>query len=286
MQIGIGIPNTIPGTTGQTLLEWARRAEARGFSTLASIGRLAYPSYDELVTFAALAAVTERIRFMPNILLAPTRSTAELAKQAASLDQLSGGRLTLGLAVGGRPDDYALAGRVFHTRGRRFDQQLSQLRQAWAGQPIDGSPKPVSPRPAQGGGIPILIGGMADAVVRRVAEVGDGWTAGGAPPPAIAGMIQRVHDAWRAAGREGQPRIAALRYFGLSDEAASHEALLDYYGHLGPETAARIADAALRTPEAIRGALETFAAMGVDELIFDPTVADPAEVDRLADLVL
>jgi alkanesulfonate monooxygenase SsuD/methylene tetrahydromethanopterin reductase-like flavin-dependent oxidoreductase (luciferase family) len=103
MEIGIGVPNSIPGTTGRQMLEWARRADAAGFSTLASIGAVDYPNYEELTVFAAAGAVTERIRFMSNVLIAPPRSAAELAKQAASVDQLTGGRLTLGMGwAGGR----------------------------------------------------------------------------------------------------------------------------------------------------------------------------------------
>src|SRR5687767_13492069 len=100
MDIGIGFPNTVPGTTGEQLLEWARRAEAAGFSTLASIGNLSYPSYDELTLFAAAGAMTRRIKFLSNVHIAPTRSAAELAKQAATVDQLTSGRFTLGIAVG------------------------------------------------------------------------------------------------------------------------------------------------------------------------------------------
>src|SRR4051794_22768836 len=157
MDIGIGIPNSVRGTTGPQLLEWARRAEAAGFSTLASIGRVAYPSYEELTVFAAAGAVTERIRFLSNILLAPTRSTAELAKQAATVGELTGGRLPLGIATGGREDDYLLTGREFATRGRRFDQQLADLRRAFAGEPLLEGSEPVVPDRAPA--VPLLIGG-------------------------------------------------------------------------------------------------------------------------------
>ncbi len=107
MDIGIGIPNSVRGTRGPELLEWARRADAAGFSSLATIGRVAYRNYEELTVLAAAGVVTERIRLLPNILLAPTRSTAELAKQAATVQELSGGRLSLGLGVGGREDDFS-----------------------------------------------------------------------------------------------------------------------------------------------------------------------------------
>jgi alkanesulfonate monooxygenase SsuD/methylene tetrahydromethanopterin reductase-like flavin-dependent oxidoreductase (luciferase family) len=285
VDIGIGIPNSVRGTTGPQLLEWARRAEAAGFSTLGTIGRIAYPSYEELTVLAAAGAVTERIGLMSNILLAPTRSTAELAKQASSVHELTGGRLTLGVATGGRADDYALTGRDFGARGRRFDEQLLELRRAFAGEPLVDGSAPVVPDGAQP--VPIVIGGTSDAAVRRTVEFGTGWTAGGVPPQMVAPFVERVRAAWRDAGREGSPRIVALNYFGLGDtEERSRNYLLDYYGFLGPELAEMIAGGAHRSPEAVRDVVAAFTEAGVDELILDPTVGDPEQVDLLAEAAL
>jgi alkanesulfonate monooxygenase SsuD/methylene tetrahydromethanopterin reductase-like flavin-dependent oxidoreductase (luciferase family) len=285
VDIGIGIPNSVRGTTGPQLLEWARRAEAAGFSTLGTIGRVAYPSYEELTVLAAAGAVTERIGLMTNILLAPTRSTAELAKQAASVHELSGGRLTLGVATGGRADDYALTGRDFDARGRMFDVQLADLRGAFAGEPLaDGGP-PVVPDGAQP--VPVMIGGSSDAAIRRTIEFGIGWTGGGMPPQMAAPFVERVRAAWRDAGREGSPRIVALNYFSLGDTAEqSRGYLLDYYGFLGPDFAQMVAGGAHRSAEAVRDVVAAFAEAGVDELILDPTVGDPAQVDLLAEAAL
>jgi alkanesulfonate monooxygenase SsuD/methylene tetrahydromethanopterin reductase-like flavin-dependent oxidoreductase (luciferase family) len=284
VDIGIGIPNSVRGTRGPQLLEWARRADAAGFSSLATIGRVAYPNYEELTVLGAAGAVTERIRLLTDILLAPTRSTAELAKQAATVQELSGGRLTLGLGVGGREDDFLLTGRDFHSRGSVFDQQLIDLRRAFAGEPLLNGGPPVVPAPVS---VPILIGGMSDSAVRRTIEYGSGWTAGGLPPQMIAPFIERVRAAWRDAGREGSPRIVALNYFGLGDtEEQSRANLFDYYRILGPETAEMIASGAHRSPEAIRDVIAGFAEVGVDELILDPSVGDPAQVDLLAQAAL
>ena len=285
MDIGIGIPNSVRGTTGPQLLEWARRAEAAGFSTLGTIGRIAYPSYEELTVLAAAGAVTERIGLMSNILLAPTRITAELAKQASSVHELTGGRLTLGVATGGRADDYALTGRDFGARGRRFDEQLLELRRAFAGEPLVDGSAPVVPDGAQP--VPIMIGGTSDAAVRRTVEFGTGWTAGGVPPAMVVPFVQRVRAAWRDAGREGSPHIVALNYFGLGDtEEQSRGYLLDYYGFLGPDFAEMIAGGAHRSADAVREVVAAFAEAGVDELILDPTVGDPAQVDLLAEAAL
>src|SRR5947207_4225112 len=113
MKIGIGLPNTIPGTPGSVLVEWARRAEARGFSTLATIDRIVYPTYDSLTSLAVAAGATSRIGLFTDILLAPVYPPVWLAKATASLHAASGGRLTLGIGVGGRPDDYAAMDRSF-----------------------------------------------------------------------------------------------------------------------------------------------------------------------------
>lgn len=286
MEIGIGIPNTVPGATGSQLLEWARRAETAGFSSLATIGAVSYPGYEELTVFAAAGAVTERIRFVSNVLLAPARSAAELAKQAATVDQLTNGRLTLGLASGWRASDFELVDRDYKTRGKRFDQLLRDLQKAWAGEPMLPGTREVGPPTVQKPGVPILVGGMNDTMPQRVAEFGVGWTAGGLPPDAVAGMAEKVKAAWKEAGREGQPKITALAYFGLGGvEQATRDYLLDYYRPMGDEMAQMIAGSALQSADAVKGAVQAFEAVGVDEFILDPTTSDPDQVDKLAEVV-
>jgi alkanesulfonate monooxygenase SsuD/methylene tetrahydromethanopterin reductase-like flavin-dependent oxidoreductase (luciferase family) len=285
MEIGIGIPNSVPGTAGTQLLEWARRADQAGFSSLGSIGAVSYPSYEELTVFAAAGAVTQRIRFLPNVLIAPARSAAELAKQAATVQQITGGRLTLGLGVGWRESDYLLTGRDFHTRGRDFDAQLAALQRAWQGQPLMDGTRPPAPDPGPAG-VPLMFGGGSEATIRRLVGYGIGWTAGGAPPQALPPFIEKVRNAWREA-RDGEPRLVGLRYFSLgSTETESRNSLLDYYMVQGREAAERIAGNALRSPEAIREAVKGYEEVGLDELILDPTVPDPSQVDMLAEVVL
>jgi alkanesulfonate monooxygenase SsuD/methylene tetrahydromethanopterin reductase-like flavin-dependent oxidoreductase (luciferase family) len=286
MRIGIGLPNPIPGTPGRLLVRWAGRAEELGFSTLATIDRIAYPSYESLVALAAAGAITERIGLLTNILLAPTRNPVLLAKEAASVDQLSDGRLTLGLAVGSRRDDFVASERGYEDRGHRFEQDLELLHGAWRGELVGGCPKPPTPRPVAGQ-VPILMGGTADAVIDRVVRWGAGWTAGGSAPDQVAPFAERVRAAWKDAGREGRPRIVALSYFSIGDEVVddSKAYLLDYYAYLG-KWAQGIADGTPRSPEEVRTTVSRFEEAGVDELIFDPTVADLEQVDRLADLVL
>ena len=285
MRIGIGLPSTMLDLSGDTLLAWARRAEERGFSSLATIDRIAYPSYDSLTALTAAAAVTERIGLFPNILLAPAYNPVLLAKVTASLDQVAGGRLSLGLGVGGRPDDFVLTGRPFSDRGRRFDADLELLHQAWAGEPVAGSSFPVGPSTTRGR-IPLLIGGQPELAAPRAARWQAGFTIGGAPPEMAGGAIQAFTDAWKRAGGDGTPRIVALTYYSLGEEHTEESLrnLRTYYGFLG-DWAEAIASGAARTPQAVRERAAAFEELGVDELVFDPTVADLDQVDRLADAV-
>jgi len=118
VEIAIGLPNAVPGTTGEQLVEWARRGERRGFSSLGTIDRITYGSYESLIALSGAAAVTERIGLVTAVLLAPLRDNgALLGKQALSLNALSGGRLTLGLGLGGRDDDFAAIDADMSSRG-------------------------------------------------------------------------------------------------------------------------------------------------------------------------
>jgi alkanesulfonate monooxygenase SsuD/methylene tetrahydromethanopterin reductase-like flavin-dependent oxidoreductase (luciferase family) len=285
MRIGIGLPNTVLDVPGRLLVDWARRAEERGFSTLATLDRIAYPSYDSLTALTAAAAVTDRVGLFTNILLEPAYNPVLLAKVTASLDQISGGRLTLGLGVGARPDDFELTGRPFHDRGRRFDAELELLHRAWAGEPVAGSRFPVAP-PTTRGRIPLMIGGQPHLAAPRAARWGAGFTIGGASPEMAAGAIRAFKDAWEQAGGVGRPRIVVLSYFSLGEENVEESLrnLRTYYGFLG-EWAESIAMGASRTPDAVRELADAFEELGVDELVFDPTVADLDQVDRLADVV-
>src|ERR1700761_5801850 len=159
MDIGIGLPNTVPGTEGRRLVDWAKNAEEAGFSTLGTIGRLVYPNYEELIALAAAAAVTSRIRLTTSVLLAPLyANTALFAKQAASLDRLSGGRLVLGLGLGGRDDDFSASSLPTTGKGRRLDEQLTEMRRIWGGERF-GSAGAIGPEPIRRGGPQIGLGG-------------------------------------------------------------------------------------------------------------------------------
>lgn len=288
MDIGIGLPATIPGIDRESLLSWARRAEERGFSSLGTIDRLVYPNFEPLIALAAAAAVTERIRLTTDILLAPLRGNGVvLAKQTATLDALSNGRLTLGVGVGMRPDDFDAAGVPVAERGRLMDELLDEMKGVWAGKER-GSAGGIGPPPAREGGPELLVGGTVDASVRRVVRFGDGWTMGGGSPDDFKRLSGEVKQAWSDAGRDGTPRLMALCYFALGD-GASHAAssyIGDYYSFLGAEIAGMIADGAVTDEGTAQGYRDAFADAGADELIYFPCSTDLGQVDMLADALL
>ena len=205
MKVGIGLPNAVRGVNRAGIVEWAQRAERAGFASLGTLDRLVYANYESLIALAAAAAVTERIELVTDILIAPLRSnTALLAKQAATIDSLSAGRLTLGLAPGGRKDDYEASGVDFTQRGRIFDQQLEEMTAVWRGE------RGIGPAPRQDGRPGLLIGGRTDIAYQRAAKYADGWTIGGGTPTMISQALGKLTEAWTAAGRVGRPRTMAL----------------------------------------------------------------------------
>lgn len=275
MSVGLGLPIARP----EALLDWAKRADESPFTTLGLLDRLVWDNPEPLVTLAALAGATTRVRLQTEVLLAPLREPTLLAKQAATLDRMSGGRFTLGLGVGGRPDEFELVGVDLRTRGRRLDEQMKIMRDIWAGDSV-------GPVPAREGGPEVLFGAFAEAALERVARWGDGFLC--AAPLSFAGrLFQSVEVSWSRAGRAGKPRMVAQVNVALGPESTVDEAkteIAEYYGFAG-DYAAQNVERMLTTPAAVREAVEEFTALGADEVMLYCWSPDPDQVDRLADAV-
>lgn len=279
MEIGIGLPNAVEGAGGREIVEWGRRAEARGFASLGTIDRIRYGNYEPLTALAAVAAVTERIRLATTVLLAPLRMNAvELAKQALSVHALSGGRLTLGLGLGAREDDYEISGVSTRGRGRRFEHMLERIGEIWSAEEVgpftDGSPR-------------LVLGGHADVSFSRAARFAEGWIASGSGPDQFREGAEAARAAWREAGRDDEPRLSALGYFALGDTAAEDAArsLGHYYAWLGEEVANAIVGATPTDPESVRRLVAAYEEADCDELVLFPSSSDPQQVDLFADAV-
>jgi alkanesulfonate monooxygenase SsuD/methylene tetrahydromethanopterin reductase-like flavin-dependent oxidoreductase (luciferase family) len=284
MEVGIGLPNAVPGTTGKQLIDWSRAAEDAGFSSLGTIDRIAYGNYEPLVALSAAAAVTERIRLATTVMLGPLRGNATLvAKQILSLDALAGGgRAVLGIAIGGREDDYEVSGIPMSDRGEWLDAALPQIRRVWNGE--DGLEAKIGPRP-QGGGPSLLIGGTVAASYRRAAQFADGWIGPGGGPDEVKKGIEQLSSEWEKEGRDGEPRKSALAYFSLGPDGKRNADgyLRDYYAWLGDEISGMIADSAAKDAETVKAYIAAFEEAGCDELIIFPSASDPGQVGLLAE---
>jgi alkanesulfonate monooxygenase SsuD/methylene tetrahydromethanopterin reductase-like flavin-dependent oxidoreductase (luciferase family) len=274
MNVGVGLPTTTPGATGELLLEWARRADDGPFSCVAVLDRLVYDSFEPFAVLSAAAAVTARVRLATMIAIGPLRSTPLLAKQAASVHGLSGGRLTLGLAVGARIEDYEAAGVEHRGRGRKLGEQLAYIRGA-----VDGDR--VGPTRE---GIELLAGGLSGPAFSRMARYTDGYAHNGGPPRAFAGAAARADAAWRDLGREGRPRLWGQGYFTLCDPERGEAYLRDYYAFTGGFVE-RIVAEQLTSVRAIKDFVRGYAEAGCDELVLFSTTPGVEELDRLAEAV-
>ncbi len=278
MNIGVGLPTSTSGISAELLFEWARRADAGPFSSLGVVDRIAYQNYEPFTALAAAAAVTSRVRLATMVAIAPLRNTALLAKQAASLDALSGGRLTLGLAVGARGEDYAASGIDSRGRGRRFGEQLEAIRDIWEEGKIGPTPKAPGPR--------VLVGGSSGEALARMARYADGYMHGGGPPRAFAGGAAKALTAWSDLGRPGRPQLWGMGYFALGDGTADAGAqyLRHYYAFTGP-FAEKIAAGNLTSPGAIADFIRGYEDAGCDELVLFPTVSNLEQIERLVEVL-
>ena len=286
MKVGIGLPGNVPGTKGDIILEWARRADAGPFSSVGTIDRLVYDNYEPLVVLSAAAGATSRVRLLTCVLLAPLHNPGVLAKQTASLDAISGGRLTLGVGVGRRADDYEAAPAEYNQRGRQMNRTLATMRSLWKGEVISEGLGTVGPVPVQVGGPEILIGAGTPQAVRRVGRYADGFIAAASNPHGVDELYRVAVESWEKEGRSGRPRLAGVASYALGPNAADKvgDYIRHYYSFLG-DTAETMARNAISTPEAVKDTIRDMEGIGMDEVVFLPSVSDLDQLERLADLV-
>jgi alkanesulfonate monooxygenase SsuD/methylene tetrahydromethanopterin reductase-like flavin-dependent oxidoreductase (luciferase family) len=288
MEIGIATPAMVPGMTRELFLEWARKADASPFDALGVTDRVVWSNWEPLIALAAAAALTSRVKLVTHILMSTLRNTGILVKQVSTIDQLSNGRVILGLGVGSRTEDFAAAPSPIHQRGKIMEQQLQAFRNAWAGKPIAEGVEPFGPPPARPGGPPILMGGRTPNPLRRAGEVADGYIAGTSYTAAsLRENFQHVESAWKAAGRPGKPLLAAIDYYALGDDPtvqSGRDYIQDYYSAMGTG-AGRLARGVKGAPQEIRDTIKEFRDAGVDYFMLMPTVPSIQQFDLLADVV-
>ncbi len=227
MEFGALFPQTELGTDAIAARDFAQAAEGLGYTHLLAYehvlgahierpdrrgGRWPYTYRDSflepLTLFSYLAGVTQRLGLVTAILILPQRQTVLVAKQTATLDVLSGGRLRLAVGTGWNPVEYEALGENFHNRGKRLEEQVAVLRALWTQELVTFEGRwhrvvdaGLNPLPVQRP-IPIWMGGWVDAVLRRVAKLGDGWIVSGRPTPEIMASVGKLREYARAEGRD------------------------------------------------------------------------------------
>ena len=286
MDIAMTLPTMVAHDRADTLA-WCRSIDEGPWSSLAVPERITYPAHNWVVETSAAAALTERVRLWTTIVVLPAHDAVDVAKQAASIDVLSGGRLTLGVGVGGREHDYRAINGSFERRWARMDDQVATMRRTWAGEPPFEGADPVGPPPVQPGGPPFVAGVMGPKALARASRwavgVEDGGTVFGIDPEAVRASFDRVRQAWADAGRVDAPHLSVSLWYALGEGA--DERLREYgYSYMkifGEDVASAMSGMlTMSTAGALAEAVATLDELGCDELFLVPTTADVAELDR------
>jgi|SRR5687767_14931438 len=282
MKIGFGLPTAGAWATPAAIDAVARRAESLGYSSLWTFQRLLYAleprneyygapggvwpeafkrTLDPIVVLTLAAACTRAIRIGVSVLIVPFYEPIVLAKQLATLDYASNGRLDVGLGIGWSLDEFEAVGASATRRGARADEFIRCLKTVWSQERVEFAgefyripPCRVEPKPVQRPHPPILVGGYNDAVLRRAAELGDGYTGGNIPLADLATVVGRVRAAAERAGRD--PAIFPIVCRGSFNLTAE------------PLGAGR--RALWGSADEIRDDVRRYAAAGVTELFLDP----------------
>jgi alkanesulfonate monooxygenase SsuD/methylene tetrahydromethanopterin reductase-like flavin-dependent oxidoreductase (luciferase family) len=273
------------GTDRSHFLEWMHRVDSGPFATISTGERVLWPQVEAHAFLAAAAAVTERVTVMSHILIAPMHAPVLLAKRLASIDVISGGRLVVGLGVGGRTDDYQAAGSTFEQRWQRLDDCVASMRRVWAGEaPFGDTTATVGPMPVQPGGPKLFTTAEGPKALARAAVWADGWLGA----MLMHGLdtrkaeVESHLDAWQRAGRSQRPHLTTSCWFALGDHAKERlqEAAAHYLSAGGSNL-----DLPFELPFHNEAALETAIneckEAGFDEVIFIPLTDDLGELDRL-----
>ena len=290
MDVGVCLPYMELDLSREQLLNWCRAIDEGPFSSLSCGERITGYTIEMVSTLGAAAAVTERVRIVPSLYVLPMHSAVRAAKEIATLDLISNGRVTVTVGVGGRPGDYQAVGASMERRHDRMDEQVAEMRRIWRGEaPVEGL-DPVGPNPVQAGGPPILAGVMGPKATRRAAEWADGvymWSGNGVKNE-IAGSIERVDAAWTQAGRDTVPRRVAGFWFSLAPNSQQRlqSYVYDYIKVLSENAARAMAKGMNRsTPDAVRESLDAMEELGCDECYLVPATCEIAEVERAAEIV-
>jgi probable F420-dependent oxidoreductase len=279
-------------------LELAAYAETLGFDTLWSGEHIAFhiPTTDAMTTMAAVAARTSRIGIGVGAVLLPLRPAAVIAKAATTLDIISGGRLRLGVGVGGEyPKEFEAVGVPLKERGRRADEAIAIMRALWApgaasyqGRFVQFEDIRMEPKPVQPGGPPILVGGRSERAIRRAATLGDGFMPYMYTPRQYAEARQRLFQYAAEAGRDPADFSVPMYQFIYTAETddQARDILATRLQQTYQQSFTRLLSThcTVGTPETCRASLQAYVDAGAREFVLSPPITSPHELRQQLDL--
>ncbi len=283
------LPTMLPGLTRSLLLEWCDAVDTGAYRSLAVGERLAFDNLEMHTTLSFAAARTERVRIAPTLVILPMHPVALAAKQLATLDVVSDGRVDIVVGVGGREQDFRCAERPVTNRHQMLDEQVAELRRLWAGgEAHEGAPA-VGPPPVQPGGPIVLGSALGPKSMARAARWADGVMGFSLSPDTEEWVLTfgAVSAAWEAAGREERPRHSTSFWYSLDPDAdhVLREYARRYLGVFGDGAADMMASLTTAAgPERIATALGRLNEAGCDEVYLVPTTIDPGHLDQVAAL--
>lgn len=289
MKIGLNLPVMAPGLDRELLHAWCRGVDEGPFSSLAVGERINFPNPEMTVTLSAAAAWTTRVPLFYNVMVLPMHPEARAAKQIATLDVISNGRVVLGVGVGAREDDYAAVGASWSGRLGRLERQVARMRELWAGGFADGATSPIEPRPVQPGGPKVLMGALFPKAITSAARFADGILGFSftLAREELDYAFEGARNAWKAAGRTVPPTLVTGCWFALgSGGRAQMDAYLGrYLSFLGPSASGLIPLVPTVDAQGLRDAVARARDAGADEIVLAPTTLDPTEIKRVEDLL-
>ncbi len=287
------MPIMHPDLDASILRAWARAIDEGPFASVCFGERIAFDNPETLTLLGALAAWTDRVRLVSTVIVAQLHDPVMLAKAVATADMLSGGRLTVGLGVGGRHEDYRAVGADPATQTMRdMAERAAAMKRVWAGEKLTESVCPVGPSPVQRGGPELLVGTMGPKTVRSAAQWADGLagTTLDLDVDKVSALYDIARRSWAGAGKP-PPRLTTSFWFALGPEASAREQIHVHLRHYMNWIPARYADAMAPSTgfagsqEELLALLRTFAGIGADEVHLIPTSDDVSQLRAVAEVV-
>ena len=291
MKIGVCLPYMKAGLTREDYMAWFSAIDNGPFHALSCGERIHGSTYDMRVVLSAAAAATQRVEITPTLYVLPMHNAVRVAKELATLDVLSGGRVNnVAVGYGGREKDYEAVGARFQGRYGRMDRQIEEIHKVWSGEEIVAGGGMIGPAPARTEGPRLLAGAMGPKSIERCSHWADGlyaWSGNGEKDE-LERTFGMADDSWERNGRDSKPYRMGGFWYTLADNGQQrlYDYVYEYLAIAGPEIATMMAQSVHRSSvDTVLEALDNAEAAGCEELFMVPATADIAEVERLMELL-